>query len=90
MLHAAGLAGWLAGCLHWDLGGVVLVFFKAVHSSTGSAKTTPSLSIKDCCWCCCASINTMRKWPIEIVHGLNQSNLLKVIDKKTGRREGWF
>ena len=82
--------GWLAACLHWDLGGVVLVFFKAVHSSTGSAKTTPSLSIKDCCWCCCASINTMRKWPIEIVHGLNQSNLLKVIDKKTGRREGWF
>ena len=41
-------------------------------------------------WCCCASINTMRKWPIEIVHGLNQSNLLEVIDKKTGRRERWL
>ena len=76
-----------AACLPWDLGGVVLVFFKAVHNTTGSAETTPSLSIKDCCWCCCASINTMRKWPIEIVHGLNQSNLLKVIDKKTGRKE---
>ena len=38
-----------AACLPWDLGGVVLVFFKAVHNSTGSAKTTPSLSIKD--WC---------------------------------------
>ena len=38
-----------AACLPWDLGGVVLVFFKAVHKSTGSAKTTPSLSIKDCC-----------------------------------------